>query len=200
MSALCSVADVQAYTGQDSANLTALITTLIGNASTLIESICSRVFEQTTYTETRNGNGAPMLFLRQGPIISVSSLQIDGVSIPAATSPVSYGYVFDDRRLYLRGNAGISATVKGTPGGYPIGFSRGVQNIAVQYIAGYATIPADLNQACVELVADMLAKRARIDLKSQSLGQNDTVSYNLVDVPPRVKKALRPYALPMIPS
>lgn len=197
---LCALADVQAYTGNASAALVSLIETLIGNASTMIESVCARTFEAATYTETRNGNGAPMLFLRQGPIVSVASLSIDGIAIPAATTPTSYGYVFDDRRLYLRGNAGISARVTGTPGGYPIGFSRGVQNIAVEYSAGYATIPADLNQACVELVADMLAKRDRIDLKSQTLGQNDTVAYNLVDMPPRVKTILRAYRLPMIPA
>ena len=197
---LCALADVQNYTGETSANLTALITTLIGNASAMIESICSRTFEQTAYTETRNGNGAPILFMRQGPISAVSSVQIDGVAIPAAPDTTSYGYVFDDRRLYLRGNPGISARTTGVPGGYPVGFSRGVQNIVVGYTAGYATIPDDLNQACVELVADMLAKRKRIDLKTQALGQNDTVSYNLVDVPPRVKTLIRPYRLPMIPA
>ena len=36
---------------------------------------------------------------------------------------------------------------------YPGGFSRGVQNIYVEYTGGYSTIPYDVEQACLMLIA-----------------------------------------------
>lgn len=182
MSALCALADVKTYLGIQNTNQDAVITTLITNASAMIESYCNRTFASAAYTETRNGTGGFRMYAAQAPITAVSSVTVDGTPIPAAPAPsngsLGYGYVFDADLIYIR------------PGGYPGTFTKGIQNVMLAYTAGFATIPADVNQACVELIADKLAKQARIDKKSETLGSQQTVSFDLSGMPPRVVAAL----------
>lgn len=198
MSQLCALADVKSYLGITSTTQDALITTLIGNASAFIERFCGRIFEQATYTETRNGNNASAIFCRQTPIISVTSVTIDGIAVPEAPDATSYGFVYDDHIVYLRGDAPMRLPGVPSSRGYPRSFCRGVQNVVLVYEAGYATIPADLNQACVELIASKLAKRERIDKKSETLGQQQTVSFDLSDMPASVKTVLMQYLVTMV--
>jgi len=53
----------------------------------------------------------------------------------------------------------------------PVKPTDGLQNIIVKYTAGYATTPADLEQACIDLVKFMFDKRLTDgSLKSEKLG------------------------------
>lgn len=181
MSQLCALSDVKTYLGTTTTNTDAALTALITSVSATIENFCNRTFAQADYTDTYNGTGKSALYLREGPITAVSSVTVDGLAIPAAASSTSYGYVFDDSMLYIRA------------GGTCERFNKGVQNVTVTYTAGYAAIPQDVNQACVEWVAFKFAKRARIDEKSQTLGTQQTQSYDLSDMPQSVKSALMSY-------
>ena len=182
--ALCALADVKTYLGIGSASTDALLTSLINNVSAAIESYCSRTFLSQTYTETRNGSGANRMYCNNAPITSVLSVAVDGYAIPASFTPTTYGWVFDTSLIYIR---------QGTPySGSPNCFSKGVQNVQLVYVAGYATIPSDLAQACIEWVAYKFAKRDRIDRRSETLAQQ-TVGYDLSDMPLSVKSALNQY-------
>ena len=196
---LCALADVQGYIGNTDAALVPILTTLVANASAFIERYCGRTFELGTYTETRNGNGATAMYMRQGPLVSVQGVTVDGVAIPAAPDAISYGFVFDEHKVYVRGYARVSPSAPGTMIGSVGSFRRGIQNVVIAYTAGYASIPLDLNQACVELVADKYAKRKRIDEKSQTTGAQMTAAYDLSDISARVKTAINAYRMPMIP-
>ena len=178
---LCALADVKTYLGITDTNSDAVLTTLVTNASTLIESYCNRVFLSAPYTETRNGTGGPKLLLLNAPITAVASLTVDGYGIVPAPDAISPGYLFDQQVLYIR------------PGAYPGEFVRGIQNVTVSYTAGYVTVPPDVNQACVELVAAKYAKRNRIDKHSETLGSAQTISFDLSDMPAQVKTALASY-------
>lgn len=193
MSQLCALADVQTYLGDSAASSSAVLNALITNASAFIEQYCNRVFAQANYTETRNGRDTATLYMRQQPIVSVQSLTIDGITVQASPDTRTYGYVFDDQQIYLRGCA------RG-PFGQPERFVRGVQNIVMQYTAGFQVIPADVAQACIELVADKFAKRNRIDKSSETLGTQQTQAYVMTDMPARVKAALASYRVPMVPA
>jgi len=190
---LCALQDVKTYLAITSASEDDVLTALIAAASGDIGNYCNRTFEQATYTETRNGNGADRMGVRQSPIVSVQSVSVDGLAVPAAPDAVSDGYVFSDTAIYIRnrGRHGFPSA--------PWCFARGVQNVALAYTAGYATIPADLNQACVELVAWKRAKRQRIDKTSETLGNQQTQAYKLDGMPPSVIAAINSYRLPMIP-
>lgn len=175
---LCALSDVKTYLGITDSNSDVVLTALIAGASMTMETYCNRVFEAATYTETRNGNGGYRLFLSTAPVTAVASVSVDGFAISPASGPVAPGYLFDDLMIYLRGKS----------------FACGVQNVIVTYTAGFATIPADLTQACVELVAFKYAKRNRIDKTSETLGTQQTQAYSLADMPPSVKTVLNNYA------
>lgn len=195
MSDLCALDDVKTYLGITTNAEDALIKALITQASAQIENYCNRTFAQTTYTETRNGRGSRTMFMRQIPIVSVTALTIDGVTVQASSNPQTYGYVFDDERIYLRGTSPSYG-----PYGQPDCFSRGVQNVVVTYTAGFSAIPGDVAQACIELVAWKRAKRNRIDKTSETLGTQQTQAYSLADMPASVKSAINSYRVPMVPA
>ncbi|MDE1907446.1 MAG: phage head-tail connector protein [Rhodospirillales bacterium] len=178
---LCALADVKTYLGITDTNSDAVLTALIASASAMIESYCNRIFAESSYTETRNGTGGAKLLLLNAPVTAVSSVTVDGYAVPAAPDAISPGYLFDQQVLYIR------------PGAYPGEFVRGIQNITVAYVAGYSTVPADVNQACVELIASKYAKRLRIDKKSETLGTAQTIGFDLSDMPLSVKTALAAY-------
>lgn len=132
--------------------------------------------------------------MRQQPIVSVQSLTIDDVTIQPSPNTQTYGYVFDDQQIYLRGTSPSYG-----PYGQPDCFTRGIQNVTAAYTAGYASIPIDVMQACVEWVCWTFAKRDRLDKSSETLGQQQTQAYSLADMPPQVKLKLNSYRIPMVP-
>lgn len=194
---LCALNDVKQYTGVTSNATDAVLTALIANASDFIERYCNRVFEQTTFTDVRNGNGADAIFLRHVPILSVQSVSVDGTTVPPAPDARSYGWVNDEHKVYIRGYARVNPESPDVYVGAPRGFSRGIQNIQIAYTAGHATIPLSVNQACVELVAYKFAKRQRIDKKNEVLAQQ-TVGFDLSDMPASVKTELAQWIVPMV--
>jgi hypothetical protein len=178
---LCALADVKTYLGITDTNSDAVLTALVANASAMCEAFCNRVFAQASYTETRNGTGKSAITLSNAPASAVAALSVDGVALSPSAGVTLPGYVFDEDTIYLR------------TGSYPCTFTKGAQNVVITYAAGFATIPADVAQACVELVAFKYAKRNRIDKASETLGTQQTISYSMADMPPSVKTALKPY-------
>lgn len=178
MSQLCALEDVKTYLGLTGGTSDVVLAPLITNVSALIENFCNRVFAQAPYTETMNGNGGYRLMLGNAPVSAVASVTVDGLAITQAANATDSGYVFDDDTVYIRGCQR---------------FNRGVQNVTVAYTAGFATIPQDVNQACVEWVADKYGKRNRIDKKSETLGTQQTQAYDLSDMPESVRSALLSY-------
>jgi hypothetical protein len=68
------------------------------------------------------------LFLRNRPVTAVSSVTVDGVAIQASSpAPTGAGYLFDDSSVYLVGQC----------------FTKGVQNVVIQYSAGGQFRPSD---------------------------------------------------------
>lgn len=186
MSSLCQLSDVKTYLGITDSNSDAVLTTLIGNVSTAIESFCNRVFAQASYSENRNGGCGQKMFLYQGPVTSVTSVTVNGQSVPQAPDQVSYGFVWDDTTVYIRPGQGGGA-------GGPQEFYKGIQNVTVDYTAGYASVPPDVNQACVLWVATLYAKRSRVDKRSETLGPQQTQAYDMSAMPAAVQSMLQSY-------
>lgn len=90
--------------------------------------------QAVSFSEVYNGNGSDTQFLRNRPVISVQSLTVDGVAIQASTGAPNPGYVI--------GGDGKSVRILG--GGFFLGwpcgqrFTRGTQNVAITYSAGFA--------------------------------------------------------------
>lgn len=178
---LTTLADVKAWlqTGQSALPVTddALLTRLVTAASQYVQSWLSRPIAPADYFEVRDGTGGETLQFACFPVAEVLSLSIDGQEIPRAVSSRAPGYAFSPTQLSVRGYR----------------FTRGVQNIAIGYTAGYSTIPPDIAQACIELVALRYRERTRIGEVSKSLGGAETVAYSQKDLSDAIKTLLQQY-------
>jgi hypothetical protein len=182
VSQLCALQDVKTYLGISDTNSDSVLTNLITNVSAMIETYCNRIFALASYTETRNGGCGQKMYLANGPVTTVSSLSVNGQSVAAAPDSVSGGFVWDSMMVYIRrGGAG------------PQEFYKGIQNVIVTYTAGYASTPPEVNQACVMWVAWLYDKRKRLDKRNETLGQQQTIGFDLSDMPAFAKTALQAY-------
>jgi uncharacterized phiE125 gp8 family phage protein len=175
---LTTVANVKQWLNVTSNTDDSLLQRLLSAESANIQNYLNRQFAVTAYTDTINGQNTLAVHTVNYPIVSVASVTIDGQLIPQSTDPTVPGWVFD---LY---------SVRLVPWQYR--FTNGQQNISIQYTAGYASVPLDLEQACIELVALRYRERSRIGVNTQTLGQ-ETTSYQNIDMPPSVKTALAQY-------
>lgn len=178
---LCTVADVKAWLGIPTGTTTSddLLQTLITAASAFINTWTERGdMKAAPRIETRRGNGHDRMMASFWPITAVSKVLIDGREIPAATGYTDPGYVFEDTSISLRGSV----------------FCKGVQNIRLEYTAGYSPIPYDLQQACVEMVGQRFKSKdttgAGISAKSLA---GETISFSQKDMTNAVKAVLLEY-------
>lgn len=176
---LTTLADVKAYLSPPLATTAddALLARLITAASQFIQSWLNRSIASASYSDTRNGTGGTRLFLRNRPVTAVGAVTVDGVSIvPSDPPPLSAGYLFDDSAVYLVSHC----------------FTRGAQNVVVQYTAGYAATPPEIAQACIALVVLRYKERDRIGQASKNLG-GEVVSFQQKDMPADVATVLDQY-------
>ena len=119
---------------------------LIDAASTYIELYCDRKFESSTATsEKHDGNDLDYIFLKNNYVSSVTALTItegDGTETTIDPTNVGIDNSTDNCRLYFDEDNSSSFAF----------FPRGFQNITVTYQYGYSIIPADVQEACVQMV------------------------------------------------
>lgn len=170
MMALCTLEDLKLYLGIENANQDTLLSNLINSASGYIENYCNRDFSIQEYTERLHGTGKPFLPVHNAPITEVLSVVN------------SYGVEFEgvghiDTMLVMSNNAV---------------FSKGTFNWTVTYKGGYATVPYDVAQACIELAAYKFKDRDRIGLNSKTLA-GEVISYEKKDIRGEIKNVLANY-------
>ncbi len=147
---------------------------MITSASDWIHNWMNRFFPLADYEEIRDGQGGFSMKTANYPVISVLSLFIDDREIPHAASVRAIGYRFNDTSVVLRGWH----------------FTRDLQNVVIQYRAGFARIPPSASQACNELVAKQYRERARIGVKQETIVGVDSYTYNVTDLLPDTRSAL----------
>jgi hypothetical protein len=180
---LATLADVKAWlqTGQNPFPATddALLTRLITAASQFIQDWLGRQIASGDWQEVRDGGGGQVLAFANFPVSAVSSLSIDGLAIPPAPSDGGFGagYVFTPTELALRGYV----------------FTRRRQNVIVTYTAGYAATPADIAQACIELVCRRYRDRTRIGETARAVGGGESVTFAPQDMTDSLRALLLQY-------
>lgn len=100
---LTQLATVKSWLTIATANDDAILTRLITSASQYVQSWLNRSFAVKAVTETRNGTGTQTMVFGNYPVVSVTSVTVDGVAIPLSPDGVQAGYTFDSRCLYLLG-------------------------------------------------------------------------------------------------
>ena len=172
-----SAASVKAYLGITIATDDTLLATLVTAYSTWMRTFLNRTITSQQFTITRSGRDEQTMLMPDWPITAVSTLMIDGVVIPAQSTWGGYGYRFSDRAITLD----------------CLRFTRGVDNVSITFTAGYASVPADLAQACVELVALHYREKDRFGLASKGLA-GETTAFITKAMPESVKAVLNQYA------
>jgi hypothetical protein len=175
---LVSLADVKAYLGGDlQSNDDAVLSRLISAASTFFVTACARPILAHSYSEFYDGKGNGRLYLRQTPVMGVTSLSIDEAVVPQAMAPGEPGWRLNGNIVLLFGHW----------------FARGLVNVAVTYTAGYPTAPADVAEAVMELVGLRYRGRDRLGKVTESIGGMATTSYTQRDVSPFVASVIARY-------
>jgi hypothetical protein len=136
---LISLAQLKAHLGVQSSADDILLASMISQISRAICTYLNRPFVwPRDVVDMFDGNGRAKIQLRHWPVVSVTSVSIDGRIVPQASSEFASGWTLeagDDeppgamQMLMLRG--GI--------------FSRGWQNVSIAYRAGYQIC----NEACL---------------------------------------------------
>lgn len=188
-----------------------VLQTLISSCSEFFASYCDRRFDYQTHVYVTSGHGGNRLMLPDYPLVSHAgafelALTIDGATVPARASVGSAGWVVvgtpgdkrENNELMLDGGNSGSPVYK---------FTKGIANVTVTYDAGYympamtqaapsqtviATLPNDLQQACIETCASWYRRRSRIDEQSKSI-QGEVISFSIADVPAAARRVLELY-------
>ena len=143
---------------------------MITAASAWIDLYVNRSLSLQQHTETHDGTGGLRLCLAQTPIVSVDSISLDSIAIE--------GDRFRTDRFGVVLKSGS--------------FARGFGNVEVTYKAGYAAVPPEIEQTCIDIVAHNYRRRERIGHVSKSM-QGETVTFTVSDVPPECKSVLQQY-------
>jgi len=179
---LTTLDDAKGWLNITSNNSDDLIARLITAATAFLLNYLNRNILQATYTnEFHHGNGSNAMHLNQWPISSITNLTVGQDTVQASSDGLSNGYVFDDKFIYL------------LPATSPAKFYKGIMNVNVSYVAGYATVPFDIQQACLELVGLKFKEKDRIGIQSQSMNGQQTTSYTPRDLGKDTKAMLQNY-------
>jgi len=144
-----------------------LLVNLINGSSSFMEMQTRRRLIAADYdsaTDKANcwvdGNNSKIVFLKQYPINSVSSVVVSGATISAAEATDYYGstgyVIYSDRGILF----------------YDNGFDTGIQNVRVSYNAGYAKTTREyyeLQELCRSLVSRVYNTRDKLGFKSETL-------------------------------
>jgi hypothetical protein len=97
---------------------------------------------------------------------------------------------------YANGTA--LAPVNGTPAMGQYSVAGGIYTFAsgdanAQVLISYSYIPADIEDACINMVGERYSYKNRVGLVSKSLGGQETMAYSQKNMPDYIKTALQPY-------
>lgn len=158
--ALCSVADVEkqhnggaAY----SANDTAVVENMINLATKYAENYIGRHIKTRSSADSETLDieaGTQDIFLSNFPIVSITSVTEDGDTL---TEGENNDYLKYENTGKLYKNNGY--------------WVAGRKKVVVVYTGGYATVPDELKQWCIEVVGYMFDSKQDGNLTSERVGQ-----------------------------
>jgi hypothetical protein len=143
---------------------------------------------------------------RQNVVVSYSAgyaVEGEAAAVPAAPGPYNVSaaapfgpWAADAGVTYADGTALIA--VAGSPGAGQYNVSAGTYTFAAAdagaaALISYGFIPAAINNACIEWVAERYRYRTRIGQSAQTVAGQQTASYSLKDIPDFIRASLDSY-------
>ena len=187
---LTALADLKAILGiTDRANHT-LLGSIIQRGSDAVARFCNRVFAQRTVIETQPGPGGQLLKLKVAPILTLTSIALDGETVDSDT----YTLTEPETRIVFGESywAYTGHQYRYTP--------TSTHGYNLPDMTGADTLPYDIQQAALELCKGMWLGRQRDpSVTMESVPDVYTVQYgtknggSLGAIPPNVQELLLPY-------
>jgi hypothetical protein len=149
---------------------------------------------------------------RQNVVVSYSAgyaVQSEAATVPAAPGPYTvtaaapFGPWASDAGVAYADGTALGA-VTGSPAAGQYNVSAGVYTFAAAdagaaVLISYGFIPAAINNACIEWVAERYRYRTRVGQSAQTVQGQMTASYSLKDMPDFVRASLDPYRRVAVP-
>lgn len=169
MADLVTLAQVKAALSIATTSQDAVLAALITTASDAVQNKINRQLSSLRRTEAYDGHGYSTLILRDYPVTEIHAVTINGQPVPQA---LAWG-----QRGWAKIQSGVGIALFG------MAFERGQQNIAVDYTAGYTSIPAAIQQAVIDTVALWHKRRELAGVTSKSIG-GESVAFVQDALPP----------------
>jgi hypothetical protein len=159
-------------------SLDALLNFIITAASRILMTQTGRRFKSAAVTYTTDGTATRGLSLPNGPVTAISTVVIDGTTIPPIVTLGDTGWTQQGDRVRLVGHR----------------FDIGTNNVVVTYTSGYTSIPEDLEQGCIELACWMYKNRDHFGIQQSSTHDANAVTYRRDELPFLVRAVIDSYA------
>lgn len=189
--------------GAFEATFDTLLSTLATEASDAVERFCGREFLEKARTEYYDGTGTDTLQLRQGPLVSVASVnEVEYGNDGAGNRTETLTEIVEADRL----ESGLQSEQWMGPGYivYPgSAFAKGKRNYKVVYTAGFGTDLSDLgNNGFDDLVSKVTSHVALMfnlrnmeGLANKTVGNDDLNSIPRSNIDAAFVRAFSPYKL-----
>ena len=182
---LVDIDTAKAFVGakSDDADQENILKFYINAASGFYNNETGRLLKSRALTEYYSGDGSNTLLVDQYPITMLTSVYDDPARAYGADTLIDSG----DLVIMPEGLACKIIYDGGV-------FISGVKNLKVTYIAGYITIPYNLQQACLELIAYFFknSDENRFGVVSRTVGDG-SLTVETTDIPKSALKTLRKY-------
>jgi hypothetical protein len=174
VNALATLQEIKDYMEIKDKEDDSLLGKFIDRASQWIESYCNRVFRSVDYDELYDGNANGSITVAHFPIITFTTLEIDGTAVIAADF-----YWYDYGEVILKGGD----------------FGTKRQSVHCVYTAGYAATPVDLTDACIKMASMGYYNKGkdRLGVTSKTLGREGSVTFNKSEIPIEIMNVLDIY-------
>lgn len=146
-------------------------------ASAFVEKYLGFPVLRHTVTEQRDGNGKAEMMLKEHYVLSFTSVTISGQDFPESPDYHQRGWRHADWWIMLQGGDV---------------FTRGRRNITLVYEAGFDVVPADIEQAVIDLCALRYKEKDRIGVQSKTLAA-ETISFMISDLSQSQRAVLNKY-------
>jgi len=163
-------------------SMDSIVELCINAASERIEREVDRKLASQSFIEYHHGTGQNVILCRQWPVTAVSEVKFDSTgsfSDPSTIVDTSRYTVGDDQTAIVMIN------------GYIV--PKGYQNIKLTYTAGYATIPSDLEMACLWLVRYYFSMRQNQMIGKTTSSKGDESSSWTQAMPEEIREILAKY-------
>ena len=170
---------------------------LLDGATSLVNEAVGRTLEEDQYKEYRSGDGSPMLWLRQGPIVNLITLKYVTYDDNGNESYTDLLEAVDFIVEGVREDPDSTLTGWKLPSRlrHDSFWLTGARNYQIVYTAGYESgaIPGDLEEACLYAAAWLYNRRKDAATESRDIGLGSMSFRDQAELYDDLRRMLRSY-------